>query len=70
MKKTLISLMVVTILAAGFTACKKDYTCHCKKTSNTGEDHFTVTAKKKDANGACEAIKTANPSLYSSCEIE
>jgi len=70
MKKIIITSAAAIFLMAGFTSCKKDYTCHCQKTSSAGEDHFTVTAKKKDANAACEAFKTANPSVYSSCEIE
>ena len=70
MKKTIIHSIAATLLMLGLASCKKDYTCHCKRTSNGGDDHFTVTAKKRDANGACEAFKTANPSYYASCEIE
>jgi hypothetical protein len=68
MKKIIVTGIVLS-LAACFTSCKKDYTCHCEKTSNGGDEHFTVTAKKKDAKAACEAIKTSNPSVYSSCSL-
>jgi hypothetical protein len=70
MKKKIILLSVLSAFALSFISCKKDYTCHCNKTSNAGEDHYVIRDRKKKAREACEAIKAANPSVYSGCVIE
>jgi hypothetical protein len=69
MKKILITSVIALLLAPGFTSCKKDRNCSCKKTSNAGNDVFVIHTTKRKAAEACEAIKTANPSYYAECVV-
>jgi hypothetical protein len=57
--------IIVCIVAAFATSCKKDYTCECTSTDTSGGkthttvDTFKASSKKKDAEAWCAALPKA-----------
>ena len=79
MKKTLVILGIVAFMG-GMTSCKKDYTCTCTVSDNTGVTAATTATRtienssKKDAKDACEAgsssVTTGTVTVTSKCVLD
>lgn len=75
MKKLIYSSALLVLVA--FSACKKDYTCECTVTDNTGASQgtssVTIHSSKKDAESACSGKSTVSSggmTMTSKCEIK
>ena len=65
MKKIILSLSVI---AALFTSCKKDYTCVCKSNSGTVSSTTVIHATNSKATSDCNAMSSSGNGLY--CAIQ
>jgi hypothetical protein len=72
--KKIAPILAIALLAAGFTSCKKKYTCECKVTINgvttTASATDTEKKSKKDAKAACDKGDVSNAAGKSECELK
>ena len=73
MKKVLFSCAFAIGLMATVSSCSREFTCECSVTDSSGffddvTTSSTITAKKSDAEAACNSSSTAG-TLTTSCEI-
>lgn len=66
MKKVLLALSFVTLVAFSTTSCKKEYTCTCTDSNGQTTSTKLPKAKKSDAETACNVYEVSG----SSCKIE
>lgn len=75
MKKVIIAIAAGLLLTAGFTSCKKEYTCSCTVEAmgvSQTTDSKLGKATKKDAKKACESSTTnfTAPGVSVSCKLK
>jgi hypothetical protein len=67
--KKIAPIVMVALLAAAFTSCKKDYTCTCKFPGLPDIKGEYKDVKKKDAEKACDAANTQYKAVGGSCSL-
>ncbi len=71
MKKVFTFIAAVAIVAS-LSSCKKDYTCDCTVTAAgiSTTSSSAITAKKSDAESACDAMATTVAGVTKTCELK
>lgn len=72
MKKAVLSMAVMGLVAFGFTSCKKDYVCQCTYTTPGASGTVSQTYEnttKADAQEQCNGYASANGTSLS-CSIQ
>ena len=67
------SIAAALVFVAGMASCKKDYECKCTDSDGNASANLTATytkVKKKDAEDACDAIKSTWGAFGYSCTLE
>jgi len=67
--KKLAPIVALTLMAAAFASCKKDYTCTCKNSTGGTFTYPFNKAKKKDAKAACDTWDNLYKSSGGSCSL-
>lgn len=72
MKKFLLSIAAVALVATTMTSCKKNWTCECTATAGGFSTTASSTIKetKKKAKEACEAGNATSGIASVSCKIK
>lgn len=78
MKKQILFAAMGLFLVAGFTSCKKDYTCECTITTNdqfTSSSSTTISnSSKKDAKNSCDegnaVVTSGNIKMETKCKLK
>lgn len=69
MKKLVLSIAALALVATTLTSCKKDYDCVCTLGSDT-ETFKLKDVKKKDADAACNSVGTFYTLAGGTCSIK
>lgn len=72
MKKLLLSICALALVATTMTSCKKEYTCECTVSGGgfSGTASGTIKDTKKNAKEACEADNATINGVTTSCKIK
>jgi len=68
MKKNIIAIAIISLLAVSVSSCKKTYECHCDKVGG-GDEHFDIKNTESKADEECHA-KAEGSTVYEDCHIE
>jgi hypothetical protein len=72
MKKLVLSIAALALVASTMTSCKKEYTCECTATvlGFTATASTTIKDTKKKAKETCEAGNSSTAGATASCKIK
>jgi hypothetical protein len=71
MKKLVLSIAALALVATTMTSCKKEYTCECTFSGViTGTASTTIKDTKKNATDACEADNVSSGGQTVTCKIK
>lgn len=62
MKRKLLPLFALAVLATGFTSCKKDFKCACTFTDDNNEEQteiMNINGRRPEASLSCEAFQAS-----------
>ena len=69
MKKLVLSIAALALVATTMTSCKKEYTCECTVLGISGSETYAK-MKKADAEDKCNKSNTAASALGGSCKLK
>jgi Ni/Co efflux regulator RcnB len=72
MKKLVLSIAALALVATTMTSCKKDYTCECTTTALgiTVSEEKTINDTKKNAEAECDKGDLNVSGITTSCSIK
>jgi hypothetical protein len=72
MKKLVLSIAALALVATTMTSCKKDYTCECTTTALgvTVSESITINDTKKNATETCDKGDASAFGVETACSIK